>query len=173
MEQLDVRQLNQDGTEFHWVEPAGALGLDAEPLFPFPISIDVRASRFGTRVSVRGTVRCRVALDCSRCLERFEDGLEADVAIEFLEGPQPNRRVDQVADEDVDVSYYTPPFVSLAEDLRQILLIAAPAYPVCRPDCRGLCPRCGANLNAGPCACPPEGTHRPFEGLGSLLKKEP
>lgn len=172
MEQLDVRKLSQEWKAFHWNEAAKSLGLEAEPPYQYPIAIDLNASRFGDRVSVRGTVRCRVRLECSRCLEAFEDSLEADVAIEFTEGPQPRRRVDEIADEEADLSYYTAPFVDLTDDLRQILLIAAPAYPVCREECLGLCPTCGTNLNNGRCTCPAEGRRRPFEDLGSLLKKE-
>jgi uncharacterized protein len=40
--------------------------------------------------------------------------------------------------------------------VREELLLAVPEYPVCREDCRGLCARCGTNLNDGPCSCGPE-----------------
>jgi len=46
--------------------------------------------------------------------------------------------------------------IDLTEAVREELLLAVPQYVVCRDDCRGLCPRCGADLNAGPCGCAPE-----------------
>ncbi len=179
MESIDVRQLGPEGTEFHWNEPATMLGLDSESEFQFPVVIDVKAQRIGTRVVVTGTVGCRVSLRCSMCLEPCEEDIQAEVAIELLEGPQPRKREDVVQDEDADVSYYTVPFIDLSDDLRQILLVAAPAYPVCRQDCQGLCPACGANRNTVPCGCQPASPARghmakakPFEALGSLLQKE-
>jgi len=38
-------------------------------------------------------------------------------------------------------------------EVREVILLEVPAAPICRPDCAGLCPRCGADRNAGPCAC--------------------
>jgi uncharacterized protein len=45
--------------------------------------------------------------------------------------------------------------IDLGDAIREALILAMPEYPLCREDCRGLCPRCGADLNQGPCACPP------------------
>lgn len=172
MDRIDVRRLGTDVSSFGWTERPQELGLEAEPAFRFPVTIEIGARRVGTRVLVTGTCRSRVRLECSRCLEAFEQDLAAEVAVEFREGPSPHRHVDEIRDEDVDVSYYTHPFVDLADDLRQILLVATPAYPVCRESCRGLCARCGANLNTAPCGHEPEGPRRPFEGLASLTEKE-
>lgn len=49
------------------------------------------------------------------------------------------------------------------------LLLALPMKELCKPDCKGLCPRCGKNLNEGPCNCKPEG-HPAFLKLRELLK---
>lgn len=45
--------------------------------------------------------------------------------------------------------------LDLTHVLREEVALAVPRFLECRPDCKGLCPRCGANLNEGPCACPP------------------
>jgi uncharacterized protein len=50
--------------------------------------------------------------------------------------------------------------LDLTEAVRQYWAGALPMQPLCRPDCRGLCPRCGQDLNRGPCACPPEEDER-------------
>ncbi|MEK7764775.1 MAG: DUF177 domain-containing protein [bacterium] len=158
-----------EAVEFHWVEPAGALGLELEPPYRYPIAIDLSARRFGTRVVVTGRVGCRVRLECSRCLESFEGRVESDVVIECLEGIRPERREDEVRDDDADAVWYEAPFVDLTDELRQIVLVASPDYPVCREECRGLCSGCGANLNNDACACQGAGTAKPFEPLGAVL----
>jgi uncharacterized protein len=43
--------------------------------------------------------------------------------------------------------------LELGEAVREELALAIPAFPLCREDCAGLCPGCGADLNAGPCGC--------------------
>ena len=172
MECIDVRHLGPENTEFHWIEPADVLGLDGEPEFKFPIAIDVKVRRVDGRVVVSGTVECRVRLACSWCLEPFEDTIRAEVAIEYLEGPPPRFKEDMVRDDDADASYYTAPTIDMRDDLRQILLVAAPAYPVCGKDCRGLCAVCGVNRNTTQCGCRVGDRARPFEALGQMLKKE-
>jgi uncharacterized protein len=61
------------------------------------------------------------------------------------------------ADDESDVFVLDPGARSL--DLRPAVreewLLAVPAFSVCREDCKGLCPKCGADLNEGPCDCPP------------------
>jgi uncharacterized protein len=43
--------------------------------------------------------------------------------------------------------------VEIGPRVREALFLEAETWPLCRPDCRGLCPTCGADLNAGSCAC--------------------
>jgi uncharacterized protein len=50
--------------------------------------------------------------------------------------------------------------IDLTEVLREEVALAVPRFVECRPDCKGLCPRCGKNLNDGPCDCPPQGDSR-------------
>lgn len=94
-------------------------------------------------------VRCRLNTTatavCSRCLESFEQPLSLDIEEEYLitrEGGSftidENREID------------------LTEAVRQYSLLALPMKPLCREDCAGLCPRCGKNLNLGPCGCAQE-----------------
>jgi uncharacterized protein len=89
------------------------------------------------------------------------------MAVEYVEGPGPRRKEDVVTDDDADVGIFTPPYIDLRDDLRQVLLMALNPYPLCGPDCRGLCPSCGTNLNQGSCSCAKGGAEsRPVDGRG-------
>lgn len=59
--------------------------------------------------------------------------------------------------------------VDLTELVRQVLVLNTPPTPLCRADCKGLCPDCGHNLNAGPCQCPREPVDERWAGLRGLL----
>jgi uncharacterized protein len=61
--------------------------------------------------------------------------------------------------------------VDLAFALREELILAVPPFVECRPDCKGLCPRCGANLNDGPCDCPPRSDPR-WDALRGLSRAD-
>jgi len=92
---------------------------------------------------------------CSRCLE----GLISTERVEFQE--------EYVPTVDVITGAFLPPpedpdtfridahhILDIKEAVRQYLLTVKPIQPLCRPDCAGLCPYCGHNLNTGPCHCP-------------------
>ncbi|MBI4889771.1 MAG: DUF177 domain-containing protein, partial [Acidobacteria bacterium] len=54
---------------------------------------------------------------------------------------------------EIDISFYEGDSVGLRDALREHVLLSVPMQTTCRPDCKGLCPECGANLNEKPCNC--------------------
>ena len=69
--------------------------------------------------------------------------------------PQQGRWAEEALDDGGDdhLIWYEGEEIDLSPLLRERLLLALPTLPLCRDDCRGLCARCGADLNAGPCGC--------------------
>jgi len=173
MDRIDVRLLGPEKKSFQWTAPVESVELEGETAFQFPVVIDVKVSKIYERVMVEGTLKSRVVVTCSRCLENCEKPLEAQVAIEYKEGQAPvEGEGGTVHDEDHDVNWFTPPFINMGDDFRQILLLEVPAFPVCRDDCRGLCPICGANLNVGACGCGAKVGQAGLQELGDALKKK-
>lgn len=97
--------------------------------------------------SWRGRLRATVRGECRRCLTEVEAPLEVPVDVVF--SPDPD------AADDPGVYRLADPLtaVDVTEMVREELLLAAPAFVLCREDCAGLCPRCGADLNLGACDC--------------------
>jgi uncharacterized protein len=110
--------------------------------------------RAGDHIDVQGTVTATVDLACDRCLTPFQRVLEADVRV-FAERREirDRRPLEEVREDDLGIVYHDGRFVDLTDDVRQVLLVELPWQTVCRDDCRGLCPRCGADLKEGPCRC--------------------
>jgi len=69
-------------------------------------------------------------------------------------GNAPQSEEMQLSRDELDVRYYVEPVVDLAELATEQVQLATPLKPLCRESCQGLCPRCGADLNQGLCACP-------------------
>ena len=108
---------------------------------------------------------------CSRCLA----GVLVDVDVHFQEEYVPLVDADTgeriYLDEDDEAFSIDSEFwLDLREGLRQHILMSEPLKPLCRDDCAGLCPLCGADLNAGRCKCQPETDER-WDALAGLKQK--
>jgi uncharacterized protein len=124
------------------------------------------------RVEVRGSLHTGLRLTCDRCLNDYdfpvdtsfclvlEASEEADWSVKELDGAA-----------ELDVVQVDEPAADLEDILRQQALLSLPVKQLCSPDCRGLCPGCGADLNSGGCACPSAAEKSPFAVLAALKKK--
>jgi len=95
-----------------------------------------------------------LSAECRRCLAGVEVPLSLDLSLVFAVG------TDTPEGEGCYLIQARSQELDLGPALREELLLATPRYVECRPDCKGLCPRCGANLNEGPCDCRAESDPR-------------
>lgn len=125
-------------------------------------------------VFVKGDLRLPTTATCSRCLAEFPLALRAEVDVVYMPASAAREEEGESAGEteftaeDAAVSLYDGEKIDVTELLNEQLYLNAPQQPLCRPDCRGLCPSCGADLNANPCSCAPERMPSPFEKLRGL-----
>ncbi len=96
---------------------------------PLDVEIDLKAR--GEEIDCQGKVRGTWALECCRCLARAETPFSAKV----------------------DATFPADGYIDAREEVRQAIALAMPYRFFCKPDCKGLCPRCKKNLNLGSCTC--------------------
>jgi len=112
-------------------------------------------------------------LECSRCLAAypFQEG-EAFTLLLYPSSRRPTEEVELSAG-DLDVLYYDDPVVPLSPIAEERVQMALPMKPLCRPDCRGLCPDCGKDLNSlnGPCGCVRDTVDPRWDALKALREK--
>ncbi len=135
-----------------------------------PVSLDLRARITGAgQVLVTGVIEVPVVGECRRCLADVRQTFRQEVALVWSEpaelaaesdGEEEIRTLDPGASE-----------IDLGEAIREELILSAPAYLLCRDECKGLCPQCGANLNDGPCGCETEEQDPRWEALRALKKE--
>jgi len=107
----------------------------------------------GAELLARGRLSQRFELVCGRCNEPFSHvATVPDFAVSVEIGE--NTR-----------------FADLTDEARQSIILTLPAYPVCREGCKGLCARCGKNLNDGPCECREESGDSRWGALDALNLK--
>jgi uncharacterized protein len=106
----------------------------------------------GSDVFVRGQVTVTVPQTCGRCLETFPARVEVPIDVRLIPKPPAGDSVELGAD-DLDVDFYADDQLDLGHVVETETTLALPMKPLCRPDCRGLCPVCGANRNLVACTC--------------------
>jgi uncharacterized protein len=124
--------------------------------FDFPPFLDVYLVyyRAGREIFFRGSFAGTLEGRCSRCLRSFSFPLNKE--FDFVLSPDPSksgRKVEELKREDLGLSYYCSDEINVAPLLREQVMLALPTRPLCRENCRGLCDRCGVNLNDEPCVC--------------------
>jgi uncharacterized protein len=106
-------------------------------------------------VVARGRLATSAETQCVRCLEPIRVDLEVRLVAIYQHDPDLLKPDAQFFGGDEEMqAYYDGESIDPAPQMREALLLEVPPLPVCRKDCPGLCPRCGANLNTGKCACP-------------------
>ena len=146
-------------------EVGATLGLDVDEVHQTlgDLKVDyVRGQLLLTRtnrgVLARGQFSTKLEAECVRCLELFQLALimPMEEMFTFSAASDPTYLIDEG-------------WLDLRQPLREQILLALPMHSLCRPDCRGLCPNCGQNLNEGQCTCSTEDIDPRLADLRKLL----
>jgi uncharacterized protein len=168
MLRVDLRELARAGA----VETRGELKQDDPALegtsIPLrePVAVDGRLRSIGEgRFYWQGRLRTVVQGECRRCLTPVATPFHQEIGALFTQDSEA---------EDAD-SYPVPPEateIDVTPAIREELVLTAPRYLLCRDDCKGLCPQCGKDLNAGPCDCVPatDARWQPLKALKDMLR---
>jgi uncharacterized protein len=104
-----------------------------------------------------GRVQTTLELPCSRCLEGFRWPIDAAFDLRYQPHAANTGEGERAIEEDdLTTAFYERDEIDLGQLMREQFYLALPMKPLCRDDCRGLCPTCGANLNHGACGCKTE-----------------
>jgi uncharacterized protein len=137
--------------------------------FRGPVPVELRYYRLGNDLFFGGRFAGQVNGSCARCLAEYAFPLDRDFT--FVLKPSAGQAGSaELKEEDLALSFYQGDEVDLGPLVREAMILALPTRPLCRDDCQGLCPRCGANRNTGPCACRDEWRDPRFEILRTLKR---
>ena len=145
---LDLTALRPGHNRLHREADPADLGLPPEG-WPAPVEVDLDVDRSGDQLTLTGRVRTVAEDDCARCLIRVREPLDAEIELHADRAGTGGRHERELAAEAL-VLFHDGRSLELADEVRGALLLARPMATLCRPDCRGLCSRCGADLNQDP-----------------------
>jgi len=132
---IDINKIPLEGLTLEEEVNPSALDLETDIVkFLEPIKIRAEVSKITNAVTVNLSLSGSIHLNCSRCLKEFNVTLKKVLRL--------NYHVDR-----------TKPIIDLDQDIKEEIILDYPIKPLCNPDCKGLCPKCGKNLNEGGCSC--------------------
>lgn len=176
--EFTINELEREPMEFDLSLAPGAIDLGGEAEQKGPLKVEGRAEVLHEHrgpkeividIRLRGRFAGDFAVPCARCIEpvALHLGREFDLLFREAEADgEPGER--SISAQETEIGYYQKDSVLLEDVLREQVLLLLPAKTLCKPDCQGLCPRCGKNRNVEACTCAAEATDPRWEALAGL-----
>ncbi|MGH9377862.1 MAG: YceD family protein [Terriglobia bacterium] len=166
--------ITREGLELHRIAlnttyPAGRFDYPGEEFGTVgTVTVQGAAELAGMDIRIHGRIGAEAGAECARCTAPVELAVEQDFDLLYrpISEIAPDVEIEIPRDE-LEVGFYSGEGINLDDVVKEQVILALPMKVLCRPDCRGLCPVCGANLNAGVCHCQQPRSESAF---GSLLK---
>lgn len=156
----------EDGIHnFHFKESCSSLEIE-EPFFG-EIEVDCKLDKSPHQLVVDIQVISQVDMECDRCSIPFEAELENNFELVYFFDK------DQVDEEDINSHYISPESdeIDLTEDIIDYINLSLPMKKLCSEECKGLCPKCGVNLNDESCNCEDDEYNPVWDELRKLKDK--
>jgi len=154
---IGIKQLEQGRLYFDEKFPPGTVDFRTRDFRQAAVlEVEGSADLVGVEIHLEGRLRTQLDMNCARCLEPLAQKVAASFDLVYRP-VNTIRRDDELSlgVEDTDVGFYTGQGLFLADVLAEQVLLALPMKVLCRAECKGLCPSCGANLNRDRCRCGP------------------
>jgi len=157
---VNIHELRKAPQEIDVELSPDELNLQAEGFdFLKPIRGHVRFQLVSQHILANGYLETIAQTSCGRCLGAMARPIHARVELVFEKRPSLEDMEEQkhlTAEWEADareIDYYDEDYLDPTDAFRQVTLLELPNYPLCQAACRGLCPKCGADLNKGVCRC--------------------
>ncbi|MGD0547337.1 MAG: DUF177 domain-containing protein [Terracidiphilus sp.] len=179
--EFKVSELEREPIDFDLeLAPGGVdLGEEAEQRGPLAASghAEVLHEHRGPKdivadIRLKGRFAGRFQVPCARCVEPVEIPLSAYFDLIFRPAAADAEATERsITAPETEIGYYLEDSISLEDVLREQVLLSLPVKILCKPDCKGLCPRCGTDRNRQPCSCDPGPSDPRWEALSGLRSR--
>ena len=151
---LNLARIRTAEERYEQVYAPGALPADESFRVAEPVSLAFDIHKDKDQFRLVGTVRTTLELQCGRCLEPFLWPVDASFDLRYQPHTHNTGEGErEIEEDDLTTAFYENEEIDLGQLMREQFYLALPMKPLCREECRGLCPNCGANLNRTPCDC--------------------
>lgn len=137
-------------------------------VFTMPLSVDINYVFDGEGFNVAGVLSSVLKMNCTKCNKEFDQSFSVDFSERFIKASEEEA-------EELDCYPFSGEVLELDRMILDLIILNAPMYGLCKPDCKGLCPNCGCDLNITQCSCSRSygnAAFAPLDKLAQLLKDE-
>jgi uncharacterized protein len=170
---LNLNRIRTAQEHFEQVYQPEALGAETDAYRiaePVRLAFDIYKDKDQFRLV--GTIRTRLELPCSRCLEAFSWPIDAEFDLRYQPHSQNSGEGErEVEEDDLTAAFYENDEIDLGQLMQEQVYLSLPMKPLCSDACKGLCPTCGTNLNRETCDCRTEWEDPRLAALKSLRKE--
>lgn len=175
--QINIANIPEEGLELTFSKGEGwfpriLLEKDRANFSVRNVDVDCSVKRVLKNVTVKGSIRAGIELECCRCLAKFDLPVEEDFKYTFTQASHTLDEEIELTYEDLDFAYYEGDIIELDQVIAEQIILQIPIKPLCNDSCRGLCPICGINLNRENCDHKKEQIDTPFAVLKNLKVKK-
>jgi uncharacterized protein len=144
-------------------EPVNSVGV-GNP-YKGNVNLTVEMDKSHSQIVLKCDSRVTAEFECDRCGEKYESEVRSHFQLTYLFDREPQKG------EFINLYYLSPESdkIELKNDLKEFMLLSEPMKKLCKEDCKGLCYKCGTNLNYGTCNCKEDTNENVFS---SLIKKQ-
>ena len=144
---IKISNLKDGIHNFSFEEPIGKIGL--EKPFIGNILVEVELNKIHNQIVLNAQLNMNMNFDCDRCNKNVNSTLNTNYKMVYLIGTEPEDS------ESINLTYLPADAdkIVLDNDVRDFSLLTIPMKKLCKEDCKGLCPKCGKDLNNGDCGC--------------------
>lgn len=127
--------------------------------------------RSSGEVLVTGDVSVKLRLTCARCLKEYDIILKAAIDCTYAPAEQvEDSHAHELKHDELDMGFYTEGQLNMDEVAQEHVALNVPMRPLCGESCKGMCPKCGKDLNESPCGCVHGDTDPRLKVLEKYLK---
>jgi len=167
---IDLIQLTEPEIEFDFTSQPDLEEESAR--ITKPVRAVGRLRKGIAQTDVEGRISGEVEAECTRCLQSLTHRLDVPLKATFItEENYTSEKEAELRSDDLDVSIYDGEKIDLTDLVREQILLDLPTQILCKEDCKGLCQKCGANLNEVNCNCEENKTDPRWAALGKLKIK--
>ena len=182
---IEIHHIPTNGLALNYERPAREFpGLkvlleSGECEFVSDLAVQLEVLPMRDFIRVKGHLETRIRQECGRCLTPFEVPLHSRFTLNYSRQiPQDVHKTDtesiELTAEQIGMVYFEGEEIDFTDAIQEQAILAIPFNPLCKLQCKGLCPRCGIDLNVEPCNCSntiPDGPFAVLKDLKSQLKK--
>jgi len=138
----------------HVYQPEDLNPVDERISLSGPATVSGKVRLAGNQVFVNGHVETRAQVECDRCLQPVEIPVNTDFALEYVTGSEYEAaRAVELTEAEMSIAVFDGEVIDIDEIVKEQVVLTVPTRMLCREDCKGICPECGADRNSGDCSC--------------------